>query len=125
MADERAIRQILFNFLSNAIKFSQHGETITLFSRPGAHDGWRLGVSDHGIGMDETGIKKALEPYGQVANAYVSDNTADSVGGTGLGLPIAKALVEAHGASFHIESAPGLGTTVWGEFPAPRIKVAE
>lgn len=128
LADERAIRQILFNFLSNAIKFSQKDETITAFARPGTAGGWRLGVSDHGIGMDEPGIRKALEPYGQVSGAYAVgapvEETANGQG-TGLGLPIAKALIEAHGAHFHIESAPGIGTTVWGEFPAHRIQVAK
>lgn len=124
-ADERAIRQILFNFLSNAIKFSHRNDNILAFARPGEAGAWRIGVTDHGIGMDAAGIKKALEPYGQVENAYSSTVSADRGLGTGLGLPIAKALVEAHGARFHIESAPGAGTTVWGEFPAPRIEVAK
>jgi signal transduction histidine kinase len=117
VADERAISQVLVNFLSNAIKFSPKGETVTIFARRTDRGGLSLGVVDHGIGMDDDGIKKALEPYGQVSLTTLDNH------GTGLGLPIAKALVEAHDAIFHIESAAGSGTTVWCEFPPSRIPV--
>lgn len=114
IADQRAIRQILINLLSNAIKYSPKGETVTVFAR---HcDGWlEMGVTDHGVGMDENGIEKAIQPYGQI-NPHASGRVA----GTGLGLPIAKALTEAHDATFHISSAIGAGTTVWGRFPPSR-----
>lgn len=119
-ADERAIRQIMINFLSNAIKFTPADHTVTLFARRNAQAGLDLGVLDQGIGMDEAGIQKALEPYGQVrpssGNAEISP-----VQGTGLGLPIAKALIEAHGASLHIRSYPGRGTEIWGAFPPARV----
>ncbi|MGB8602462.1 MAG: ATP-binding protein, partial [Rhizomicrobium sp.] len=70
-------------------------------------------------GMDKAGLRKALEPYGQI------HETSDSKElGTGLGLPIVKALIEAHGAVFHIESQRGAGTTVWGTFEKNRIKIA-
>lgn len=114
-ADERAIRQILINFLSNAIKYSPEGETITVFAHRDK-DGVNLGVGDHGMGMDEDGIQKALQPYGQA-----DPNAPAAAHGTGLGLPIAKALIEAHNAQFHIRSAAGTGTTVWGSFPASRV----
>ena len=117
VADERAIRQILVNLMSNAIKFSPKGSEIRIFAQTGPGGSLQLGVEDHGIGMDATGIKKALEPYGQVSQ---TTNNAEGKG-TGLGLPIVKALIEAHGASFHIESALGVGTRVWGEFPPARI----
>jgi signal transduction histidine kinase len=117
IADARAVRQILTNLLSNAVKFSPEGETVAIFARPAADGGLSLGVEDRGIGMTEDGIKKALEPYGQV-QAYTT--TVDGVG-TGLGLPIAKALFEAHGAKFQIESTPGSGSRIWGEFPASRL----
>lgn len=116
-ADERAIRQILINFLSNAIKYSPDGETVTLFARTDKA-GINIGVSDHGIGMDAAGIEKALQPYGQA-----HPNTPGVAHGTGLGLPIAKALVEAHDAEFHIKSAVGTGTTVWGSFPPSRVAI--
>lgn len=115
VADERAISQVLVNFLSNAIKFSSRGDVVTIFARYCSNGALALGVEDHGLGMDAEGIKKAMEPYGQVSL------TSRNLVGTGLGLPIAKALVEAHGAVFHIESAVGVGTMVWGEFPTERI----
>lgn len=118
MADERAMRQIFFNLLSNAIKFSPPGGIITAFARRSASGDWDLGVSDQGIGMDANGLRKALEPYGQI------DATTSPVAhGTGLGLPIVKALIEAHGALFHIESHSGGGTTVWGTFAKTRTQV--
>lgn len=116
IADERSLRQILINLLSNAVKFSPSGDRVLLFAKLNSEGGLRLGVSDHGIGMDAAGIRKALEPYGQV-----EATATGGVAGTGLGLPIAKALIEAHGASFHIESDVGVGTAVWGEFPPARV----
>ena len=115
LADERAISQIVLNFLTNAIKFSPRGEAVVIFAHY-CSNGWlAIGVEDHGIGMDSEGIKKAMEPYGQVSL------TSRDIVGTGLGLPIAKALVEAHDAVFHIESAIGMGTSVWCEIPPNRI----
>lgn len=116
IADERALRQILFNFLSNAIKFSSSGGIVSLFAGQAQDGHVNIGVSDQGIGMDATGIRKALEPYGQVRS-----DLPRGYAGTGLGLPIARALVEAHGAYFHIESELGKGTRVWAEFPASRV----
>jgi signal transduction histidine kinase len=119
-ADRRAIGQILINFLSNAVKYSPHGATVTLFARRKPDGGLDLGVDDHGIGMDEEGLRKALEPYGQASHMITVEGK-----GTGLGLPIAKALIELHGAVFHIESVAGRGTEVWGEFPPRRVMAAE
>jgi two-component system, cell cycle sensor histidine kinase PleC len=116
IADERSIRQILVNLLSNAIKYSPTGGTVTVFAHPTAGGGLALGVEDRGIGMDENGIKKALEPYGQVSQMTTVEGK-----GTGLGLPIVKALLEAHDATLRLESTPGAGTRVWGEFPARRV----
>ncbi len=115
LADERALKQVLVNLLSNAVKFTPPGGRVTVFAER-LPDGIRLGVEDTGIGMTEDGVAKALEPFGQVAHTVTVEGR-----GTGLGLPLVKALIEAHGASFGIESAPGLGTRVWGEFPANAI----
>lgn len=114
IADERALRQILLNYLSNAIKFSGSGGSITLFARQTEEGSITLGVEDHGMGMDAAGLRKALEPYGQIHPTAAPHGCK----GTGLGLPIAKALTEAHGARFCIESNLGRGTRVWSEFPA-------
>lgn len=110
--DGRAMRQVLTNFLANAVKFTQEHGTIRLFGHRLKGGGLALGVEDSGVGMTEEGIALALEPFGQVAM-----DVANERAGTGLGLPIAKALIEYHGATFHITSAPGSGTKVWGEFP--------
>lgn len=116
IADERAIRQILTNLLSNAVKFTLPGGAIRLFGEALPGGGLALGVEDTGIGMTEAGIAVALEPFGQVQHHLNVDS-----GGTGLGLPIVKALVEAHGAVFRIESTPNKGTRVWGEFCASDV----
>ena len=110
VADERALKQIFLNLLSNAVKFTRPGGRVIVFAQRMA-EGIRLGVEDTGIGMTQDGLAKALQPFGQVAHVITVEGR-----GTGLGLPLVKALIEAHGASFGIESAPGRGTRVWGEF---------
>jgi PAS domain S-box-containing protein len=111
-ADERAARQILTNLLSNAVKFTKPGGTITLFAHLMSNGSVAIGVQDTGIGMSEEGVRRALQPFGQVEQSFAVEEH-----GTGLGLPIAKALIEGHGGQFHIETAPDKGTRVWGEFP--------
>jgi two-component system, cell cycle sensor histidine kinase PleC len=118
LADERGVRQILQNFLSNGVKYSRPGSEVRLFARPGDAGMLLVGVEDHGIGMDEKGVLIALEPYSQLSNL-----TAIEGRGSGLGLPLARALIELHDARFHIESAPGVGTRVWSEFPAGRVAI--
>ena len=115
VADERALRQILQNFLSNAVKYSKQDGEVSVFAREGVDGAVCVGVADHGVGMDEKSLRVALEPYSQLSHV-----TAVEGRGTGLGLPLARALIELHGATFHIESAPNAGTTVWAEFPAAR-----
>ena len=111
--DHRAVRQILTNLLSNAVKFTPAGGTICVFGRTVASGRLELGVEDDGLGMTREGIMTALEPFGQVERAATVEGA-----GTGLGLPIVKSLIEAHGAVFHIESTPGSGTRAVCEFPA-------
>jgi signal transduction histidine kinase len=105
--DERAIKQVLLNLLSNAIKFSHDRQTVYIRVLPDEERDLVLEVEDHGIGMTEQEIIRALQPFGQATSA-----TTRTHGGTGLGLPIAKGLVEAHGGALDIESAPGRGTLV-------------
>jgi signal transduction histidine kinase len=113
MADERAIRQVLTNLLSNAVKFTPAGGSVRLFGEVLANGLFALGVEDTGIGMSEEGLVTALEPFGQVER----DISVKSVG-TGLGLPLAKEMIEMHGALFQITSKVGFGTRVWATFPA-------
>jgi signal transduction histidine kinase len=105
--DERAIKQVLLNLLSNAVKFSDPGTRIDVRAEMDDAGGIVLEVEDHGIGMTGDEIVRALQPFGQATSA-----TTRTHGGTGLGLPIAKGLVEAHGGTLEIESSPGHGTLV-------------
>jgi signal transduction histidine kinase len=114
--DERAICQVLVNLLANAVKFTNPDGTVRLFGERLPSGGMTLGVADTGTGMTPEGIETALQPFGQ---PHMEISTERS--GTGLGLPIAKALLEGHGAEFHITSALGVGTRVWGEFPAKDV----
>jgi PAS domain S-box-containing protein len=109
--DPLRIKQALVNVMSNALKFSLGG-TVTLSTACGeeSHD---LIVSDTGIGMTAEDIELALTPFGQVEGTAFSRRFE----GTGLGLPLAKQLVELHGGRLGIESEPGVGTTVTMSFP--------
>jgi two-component system, cell cycle sensor histidine kinase PleC len=117
IADPRHFRQILLNLLSNAIKFTASGGEIALFAEADSSGGSIVGVRDTGIGMDAAGIELALRPFGQVANALTRAHD-----GTGLGLPIVKALAELNGAEFRIDSSPGAGTRATLRFPARAIE---
>lgn len=113
--DSRLLRQILLNLLSNSIKFTPSGGKIevTAVEEGG---GIALRVRDTGIGMDADDIPKAFEPFRQIDNRFIRKYQ-----GTGLGLSLVKAMVEAHSGSIGIESAPGAGTTVTIRFPAARV----
>jgi signal transduction histidine kinase len=105
--DERAIKQILLNLMSNAVKFSHERGRIEVRAALDEAGSLVLEVEDSGIGMSEPEIERALQPFGQATSA-----TTRTHGGTGLGLPIAKGLVEAHGGALDIVSRPGQGTRV-------------
>jgi two-component system, cell cycle sensor histidine kinase PleC len=115
VADERAVTQVLTNLLSNAVKFTPPGGSVTVFAHVVSDGAIALGVKDTGIGMDPEDVRRALEPFVQVAHITTVEGR-----GTGLGVPLAKSLIEAHGGSFHIESHHGIGTCAWGEFPRGR-----
>ena len=80
-----------------------------------SQDAVSLSVRDTGIGIKPENIATVLEPFGQVADIY-----SRSFESTGLGLPLAKSLLELHGGTLHISSLPGKGTTVTATFPAAR-----
>jgi PAS domain S-box-containing protein len=114
MADARSLRQIVLNLLSNSIKFTgPGGQVIVSTARTDTGD-VALRVRDTGIGMSERELATALEPFRQVA-------TANRPGGTGLGLPLSKALAEANRAHFRIDSKPNAGTLVEVMFPGERV----
>jgi signal transduction histidine kinase len=115
-ADERKLKQILLNLMTNAIKFSRENGTVTLKARAGDKLGYLFEVVDRGIGMAPEDIPKALSRFGQI------DGDLDrQQEGTGLGLPLTRTLVEMHGGSLRLRSEIGAGTTAIVRFPADRI----
>ncbi|MDB5596346.1 MAG: hypothetical protein JWM36_3307 [Hyphomicrobiales bacterium] len=114
VADERALRQIVLNLLSNAVKFNEPGGQVIVSSALTDAGHAVIRIRDTGIGMSEADIETALEPFRQVA-------TARHTTGTGLGLPLTKALVEANRASFSIKSKKAEGTLVEVAFPPTRV----
>jgi signal transduction histidine kinase len=113
--DALRLRQIVINLLSNAVKFSDPGGAVRMLVEDRGREGFILSVSDSGVGMRPEDIPKALEPYGQVGASSKRKQE-----GTGLGLPLAKALAEKHGGVLEIDSAIGKGTTVRIHLPAAR-----
>lgn len=106
MGDQRAVQQILLNLVSNAIKFTPAGGSITVNAAQGK--GFvRLFVNDTGIGIAADDLAKLGRPFMQVQNDYTRQFQ-----GTGLGLSVVKGLVRLQGGTMSVESAPGLGTTV-------------
>ncbi len=117
-SDARIIRQILINLLSNAIKFTKKGGQVSVRSEA-APDGYRITVSDTGIGMSSEDIEVALAPFGQVATGKKDH------GGTGLGLPLVNRFVALLGGKMTIRSAPGHGTSVTVHLPPAVPKKAK
>ena len=115
-ADERVLKQCLVNLLSNAVKFTPEGGRITIQVRHAEDGCLHLVVADSGIGIAEDDFEKALSPFGQVESAYSA-----TYEGTGLGLPITRALIELHGGTISLDSAVGVGTTVTLIFPRERV----
>lgn len=114
-ADELKFRQIVLNLLANAVKFTPAGGTVRLGAdfEPG---GFLVEVRDTGAGMSPSDIPAALEPFRQVG-----DDTLLKQQGTGLGLPLAKALAELHGGTLALQSGLREGTTVTVRFPVARV----
>ncbi|MEY4967229.1 MAG: hypothetical protein RL274_2812 [Pseudomonadota bacterium] len=110
-ADHRAVKQVLLNFLSNAVKFTPpDGKVVvsTWKARGRAH----LAVRDTGIGVSAEDPARLGNPFEQAKT-----NPMHAKGGTGLGLALVKALVEKHGGAFAMQSELGKGTTVVVDFP--------
>ncbi|MDX8527859.1 PAS domain S-box protein [Mesorhizobium sp. MSK_1335] len=116
VADLRSVRQIALNILSNAIRYTQAGGQVIVSTAYEASGDVVMRVRDTGIGMTPTEIEQALKPFKQI-NA-LKRGRGD---GTGLGLPLTKAMVEANRARFAITSTPGEGTLVEVGFPSTRV----
>jgi len=111
--DPRAAKQVLINLLSNAVKFTPAGGRIDLRLAGRPDGGVVITVADTGIGMNAEGVRLAFEPFGQVAGEFTARTS-----GTGLGLPIARALMRLHGGELTLASKPGGGTIATAIFPA-------
>jgi two-component system cell cycle sensor histidine kinase PleC len=118
LLDPMRFKQALLNVISNAVKFTPHGGHVSLDA---ALEGGNcvLVIRDTGIGMKAEDIALAMQPFRQVDSALNR-----RFEGTGLGLPLAKALLELHGARIAIESVPDVGTTVRIYLPLNRLSVA-
>jgi signal transduction histidine kinase len=114
--DERYMRQVIINLVSNAVKFTTPGGSVRITAEQ--REGGRLAITvrDTGIGMAAEMIPKALSAFGQIDNPFTRQAK-----GTGLGLPLAKTIVEAHGGELRIDSEPGRGTAVSVVLPRERV----
>jgi signal transduction histidine kinase len=117
LADAAKLRQVLINLLSNAIKFTPAGGRVTLRVDRDRAGRLALRVADTGIGIAPEKLHVVLTPFGQVETSLVR-----RYGGVGLGLPLTKRLIELHGGTMEIASAPGSGTTVTAFFPRDRFR---
>jgi PAS domain S-box-containing protein len=118
-ADKTRIKQVLINLLSNAVKFTEPGGSVTIKAAFDAARGFVLQVADSGIGIAADDIPRALARFEQLESAL--DRKYE---GTGLGLPLAKSLVEQHGGTLELESQLGVGTTITVCLPADRAVAA-
>jgi two-component system cell cycle sensor histidine kinase PleC len=119
-ADERALKQILLNLLSNALKFTLPGGTVTAFARSCADGRVAFGVADTGVGIAQEDQARVFEKFGQGRHAHVPKEK-----GTGLGLAIVRGLVQAHDGQIALESVEHVGTTVTVMLPAHRVLPAQ
>jgi two-component system cell cycle sensor histidine kinase PleC len=117
--DATAIKQVILNLLTNAIKFTPEGGAVAVRGGKDRKGSIWLRVADTGVGMSETGISVALTAFGQVAGHLTRKHE-----GTGLGLPLIKSLIELHGGTLEIDSAVGHGTKVTVRFPPERTMAA-
>ncbi|WP_298369094.1 ATP-binding protein [Azospirillum sp.] len=107
LVDGVRLRQAVLNILSNAIKFTPNGGSVHMEAAAGATGGAVITITDTGIGMSADDLRIAMEPFRQITN-YLTKSES----GTGLGLPLARRFIEAHGGMLTVDSEPGIGTTV-------------
>ena len=116
VADRRSVRQIALNILSNAVRYTQAGGQVIVSTAYESSGDIVMRVRDTGIGMSQAEIEQALKPFKQINSLKRARGD-----GTGLGLPLTKAMVEANRARFSIASTPGEGTLVEVTFPSTRV----
>ncbi len=114
--DQTKFRQIMLNLLSNGVKFTEPQGKISISSRINAGGELIISIKDTGIGIAPEHLRRVLRPFEQVADHLTKENE-----GAGLGLPIARALIELHGGELAITSDLGAGTTVALRLPRDRV----
>jgi len=116
VADELRLKQVILNLVTNGVKFTPSGGSVTVAAKIASDGSALITVTDTGIGMTPEDIPKALAAFQQV-----DSRLSRKYGGTGLGLPLSKVLVELHGGSLTLASEPGRGTVVAIALPASRV----
>jgi PAS domain S-box-containing protein len=116
VADGRSVKQMLLNLLSNAMKFTPKGGTITLDVRTTASGEMVFSVSDTGIGVSPDEIPNVLSNFGQTESVYTRRYQ-----GAGIGLPLVKSLIELQGGTLELKSEAGVGTIAAVRFPSERV----
>jgi len=114
--DERRLKQSLINLLTNAVKFTPEGGTVTVAAKWEPGGALEIAVSDTGVGMTKKDLVKAMSQFGQVDSGLNRKHE-----GTGLGLPLVQGLIELHDGEFHLDSKKGQGTTARIVLPASRV----
>lgn len=115
-ADDRALKQVVLNLLTNAVKFNRTGGRVVIQTRLDSDGSYAIAIADTGIGISASARGRIFAPF-QQADPTVSRRFE----GTGLGLWISKALIELHGGMIEIESEENVGTTVTARLPAVRV----
>ncbi|MEE4236691.1 MAG: ATP-binding protein [Anderseniella sp.] len=115
VADQRSVKQVILNLISNGIKFTDPGGQVIISARMTGAGELLLSVADTGVGMDEDQLREAMQPFSRI------ETVGREAQGTGLGLPLTKALVEANRARFSISSEPRKGTRIDITFPTTRV----
>lgn len=114
IGDATRIRQVITNFVSNAVRYSADGPIVIRASRSGAEDNstFKIEVEDQGVGLSEAEQSRLFKDFTQVANTLTA-----AAQGAGLGLAISKRIVEGLGGQIGVDSAPGIGSTFWFRMP--------
>lgn len=119
-ADERLLRQVVLNLLTNAIKFTYPGGHVEITAGASHSSGLTLLVKDSGIGIPKADLDRVLRPFEQVESALARQH-----GGTGLGLPYSKKIIEIHGGTLTLSSQVDIGTTVRVDLPPASVLKAQ
>ncbi len=120
LGDTNKIRQIVINLVGNAVRYMPHSGTVTVRAHRDKQGGIVLAVEDDGAGMEPEDVERVISPFVRLSNPMVRAHD-----GTGLGLPLVKALVELHGGTFELTSKVGKGTMATSIFPKSHVIEAE